>query len=619
MTTDFESFAGQIRRLAQALATLEPAAATVGVAPPDGQEWFDLLHRKLLPQLDVPPLLIVAIVGGTNIGKSVIFNHLAGEVASAATPLAAGTKHPVSLAPPGHNDPALLGRLFEPFELQPWRGPDDAVQESASNWLFWRVGRNVPGRLVLVDAPDIDSDVTVNWGRARAIRQTADVLIAVLTQQKYNDAAVKEFFREAVASDKPIVVAFNFCDLVADREYWPQWLAQFCGETGARPELVYLMPYDREAANQLRLPFYRVDSMAETGVDSAMAAAPATCLREELASLHFDAIKIRTFRGALRRVLDAERGVPAYLAAIRGAAGQFSAAAAALSATEMARVAWPTLPAAVLVEEIHRWWDAARSDWSRQIHGFYRVLGRGVTWPVRAAWNAMAGPREEPIAAFQRREREAVLLAVEKLLDELTRLAEVGNEILRPRLERLLGGRARTELLRQVEAAHAELPAVDEDYRAYLREELDAWKAANPPAVRFLQTLDHAVAVARPAITISLFVSGWVFAGDLVGQAAAHAVGHTAGQLATEAAIAGGITGGGEAIVSTTSEGVRQAAARLFRRLQSRYAQQRAQWLAGYLENDLLGGLLADLRRGAEVPSGAPFRETLAAIETLTP
>ena len=35
------------------------------------------------------------------------------------------------------------------------------------------------------------------------------VLLAVLTQQKYNDAAVKQFFRAAVEADKPIVVLFN--------------------------------------------------------------------------------------------------------------------------------------------------------------------------------------------------------------------------------------------------------------------------------------------------------------------------------------------------------------------------------------------------------------------------
>ena len=50
-------------------------------------------------------------------------------------------------------------------------------------------------------------------------------------------------------------------------------------------------------------------------------------LRDELAALHFDAIKIRTFRGALKIVLDRERGVPGYLEEIRRAAGEFAAAA----------------------------------------------------------------------------------------------------------------------------------------------------------------------------------------------------------------------------------------------------------------------------------------------------
>ena len=82
---------------------------------------------------------------------------------------------------------------------------------------------------------------------------------------------------------------------------------------------------------------------------------------------------------------------------------------------------------------------------------------------------------------------------------------------------------------------------------------------------------------------------------------------HAAGSVATEAAIVGGVTGGGEALLSTTSEGVRQAAGRLFLKLQSRYAQQRAGWLAGWLEEELLGELLSDLRRGAEVPQCPAF------------
>jgi hypothetical protein len=284
----------------------------------------------------------------------------------------------------------------------------------------------------------------------------------------------------------------------------------------------------------------------------------------------------------------------------------------------MARVAWPTLPARVLVDEIRSWWDVGRPAWSRSIHGFYRTLGQGLTWPVRSI-RKMMGPAPDPLETFRRQEREAILLAVEKMLDELDRLSQVGNDTLRPRLLVLLSGNARERLLERVGRAHESLPAVDEDYRAFLRAELDAWRQASPRAVRFIRSLDHVAAVARPAITVLLFVSGWHVAGDLAGQAVAHAAGHTVGQLAQEAAIAGGITGGGEVLVTTTSEGVSQAAGRLFIRLQSRYAQQRAGWLASWLEHELLGGLLAHLRRGAEVPQSAAFRQVETSLQALRP
>lgn len=601
----YQSFADEIRRLDQAIEALTPCAAAVGVAPPAGQEWFELLRHKLISQLDLPPLLVVAIVGGTNIGKSAIFNHLAGEVASASTPIAAGTKHPVCLVPKDLANPSLLKKLFEPFELHAWRSADDPLGDSVEDRLFWRVGSTMPPRLMLLDAPDVDSDAAVNWRRAKAIRQAADVLVAILTQQKYNDAAVKQFFRTAVEADKPIVVVFNQCEIESDRDFWPRWLATFCEHTGAKPELVYVVPYDRRAAEELRLPFFAVDSKGCSNSKPSN-------LRDDLAALHFDAVKIRTFRGALSRVLDSQHGASAYLRSIKLASGEFAAAADALSATEMARVGWPSLPVGVLVDEIRNWWDDSREAWSRQIHGFYRAFGQGATWPLRAAWKAVAGPTIDPLEAFRRQERAAVVSAVEKLLDELGRLAEVGNDTLRPRLMRLLGGHARATLLEQVQAAHETLPAVDEHYRVFLRQELDAWRDASPKAVRFLQSLDHAAALARPAITVAMFFTGLHFAGDLAGQAVTHVASTTAGQIATEAAIAGGITGGGEVLVSTTGEGVRQAAGRLFIRLQSRYAKQRATWLAEWLERELLGDLLADLRRGAEVSESEAFH----AVET---
>ena len=623
MSADFQLWADSVKQLHHRLTELEPVAARAGVPLPKDADWFELLEHKLLPQLARPALLVVAVVGGTNIGKSVLFNHLTGENASGVSPLAAGTKHPVCLVPkdlaphdlsqadPASDNSALMKSLFEGFKLEPWHSSDDPLEESASNRMFWRVGNNVPSRLLLLDTPDVDSDVAVNWARARAIRQVSDVLIAVLTQQKYNDAAVKQFFREAAAADKPILIVFNQCDLREDADYWPQWLDTFMAQTGARPERIYVVPSDRRAAGALQLPFY------EIGPDGRRPIGSAADLRQDLASLHFDAIKIRTFRGALGRLVDPHGGVGAYLASIRAASDEFSTAAKALSAREMARVAWPPLPAVILVDEVRKWWDGERAQWSRRVHGFYRKLGQGVTWPIRAAYDSLVPGRMEPLELLYRQERQAIVAAVENLLNELERLAEVGNETLRPRLRKLLGGDARQKLLADVQAAHEELPAVDSNYRAFLREELEAWRKGNPRVVKFLRSLDHVAAVARPALTVSLAVSGWIVAGDLVGQAAVQAVGQTAGGLATEAAIAGGITGGGEALVSTTTEGVRQAAVKLLGRLQARYAHQRAEWLAAWLENSLLGELLEELRQGAEAESCDAFRDAEKALENI--
>ncbi len=143
-----------------------------------------------------------------------------------------------------------------------------------------------------------------------------------------------------------------------------------------------------------------------------------------------------------------------------------------------------------------------------------------------------------------------------------------------------------------------------------LHTEFDAMRAAYPRTTRWLQSVDQALAVARPAITITLVVSGGVLAGGLVGQTAVHA----AGQFAADAAIASGI---GEAAVSTAGEGVRQSAARLFRRLQAGFARKRAQWLADFLENQLLGNLLDELRQGAAVAGSAEFKQVETAISDL--
>ena len=87
MPADFQHWAANVQQLHSRLTELSAEAVHVGVAPPQDSDWFELLEHKLLPQLSRPALLVVAVVGGTNIGKSVLFNHLDGRKCQRRQPL----------------------------------------------------------------------------------------------------------------------------------------------------------------------------------------------------------------------------------------------------------------------------------------------------------------------------------------------------------------------------------------------------------------------------------------------------------------------------------------------------------------------------------------------------
>ena len=94
------------------------------LAPLDGREWYRSLCEKLVPQLGEETYLVVAVVGGTNIGKSVIFNHIADARLSATSPLASGTRHPVCVVPEGFaSGHDLAGDLSRVSSCLPGRRP----------------------------------------------------------------------------------------------------------------------------------------------------------------------------------------------------------------------------------------------------------------------------------------------------------------------------------------------------------------------------------------------------------------------------------------------------------------------------------------------------------------
>ena len=213
----FAAWAGSVAELCAAVDRLTPVAASLGVTDASAAAWHGALYGKLRPQVSREPLLVAAICGGTNTGKSLITNSLVGSDISRSTPEAARTLHPVASLARGVAARTDLAALFPGFRPVAWRSEADAVDAEAADVLVWREdsGGEQPERLVVLDTPDIDGTLRENWHRAELVRNAADVIIAVLTQQKYNDAAVRDFFATAAVAGKTVIVVFNMVD-------WPR-------------------------------------------------------------------------------------------------------------------------------------------------------------------------------------------------------------------------------------------------------------------------------------------------------------------------------------------------------------------------------------------------------------
>jgi hypothetical protein len=621
MPASFQECAETTQRLHKAVLALENACSLLQISALEGREWFELLRQKLIPQLNDDAFLVVAVVGGTNLGKSVIFNHLAGSRASDTSPLASGTKHPVCLVPPGFTEKHDLAAIFEGFTLREWTTSEAALQEDAEHLMFWRINENTPDNLLILDTPDIDSDAPVNWQRADHVRRCADVLIAVLTQQKYNDAAVKKFFRNAAEEDKAALVVFNQCQLPDDDNYWPLWLNTFSNETGIHPEFVYVAPNDRQAAEEIRLPFYERNWPVESEDGIAKPESPVPNVERDLSAdlsqLRFQDIKIRTLRGSLNRLLDSQNGIPTYLEEISKGSRRFQAAGDLLSKDRLARLDhWPAIPNALLVTEIRGWWQTQREGWSKKVHNFYNAVGSGVTWPFRFAKKKIQGEQVPPLDEYRQREWKSIIDTVEEIYSRLTFLSQSGDALLESRLEKLLGGTTRVALIKTLETVHAEV-----DLQAELSElvslEMNSFREESPKFYTLLNRLDKTAAAVRPATSVVLFLTGLGPAGD----AAAHVVTDSAIQSVVH--VAGEVTGGtvaaavgDQAISGTASSSLGYIEAK-FRKLHTAFTGRRVQWLLEQLKTHLWGELLEELAEGATATTSKLYLEVQSILTEL--
>jgi len=587
----FAAWAGTVSALCEEVERLAPLAANLGAADPTAAEWHAALFGKLRPQVAREPLLVAAICGGTNTGKSLITNTLVGAAISRSVAEAARTLHPVASLARGVAVRVDLAELFPGFRPVPWTSEADALDTSAADVLVWREdpGGTQPERLVVLDTPDIDGTLRENWHRAELVRTAADVIVAVLTQQKYNDAAVRDFFAAAAAAGKTMIVVFNMVDWPRQRERIAGWLATFTAETAAAPVAVYAAPHDFAAADAGRIVLHPLPELTPDG--------SAQPLAERLATGDFDRIKRQAMAGAMRLVADPDDGLAAWLESIERAAAGWRDAQRTLEREGRVQVELPGPPREVVWDEVWRWLEPRRSAVDLVVSGGYRTVGRGLSWAARRfGIGRTEAERKDDFAAT---ELEALKRALADFIDRLDDACR-RDARLDARLGPRLAAADRTAWYADLERRHAALPLVSDDYRAFVRTELDRFADTNPGMVKAVLTALTVGSVVRPVMTVALFG-----AGAAAVPAAAGVLHHVLDFGITVAAPLAG-----EGAVAAAAQGIRPLIERLF----AGWSAERGRILAETLHDVVLGdGVeeIAILAAAASRPELARVRQLL--------
>jgi hypothetical protein len=169
-----------------------------------------LVVSKLLPELErgfAPPLVAV-VAGGTNVGKSTLFNSLLGRAVSSVDARAGHTAHPVAAGPASGRE--AVAALLPGASMQDLPGSTSAGPgtDAGAPTVYYAEGGS-PGGVVLIDSPDIDSALKAHHSRAFDSLIAADVFALVASPTKYNDKRCVEFLLDAAAMGKRAVVLFN--------------------------------------------------------------------------------------------------------------------------------------------------------------------------------------------------------------------------------------------------------------------------------------------------------------------------------------------------------------------------------------------------------------------------
>ncbi|MHC4393527.1 MAG: GTPase [Planctomycetota bacterium] len=179
-------------------------------------EALDLLDGKIVPELasSLTLPLFVAVLGGTNTGKSTVFNALAGVLLSETKITAGATKHPLVYVHQRWEKELLEGQVFDRIRCERLESPGQLLCVYDEPRMFFSFhDRKELKDVAFIDSPDFDSSEPHNRETAHKVLTQADVCLFLTTPQKYKDRVLVEDLETIAGQQKRVLVIFN---LVAD-------------------------------------------------------------------------------------------------------------------------------------------------------------------------------------------------------------------------------------------------------------------------------------------------------------------------------------------------------------------------------------------------------------------
>lgn len=202
------------RNLSDALSRLSFLEESEGYSESMAQltERRRLIDQKIVPDMGPNAPLLTVFLGGTNVGKSTMFNLAIGEAIACPSEVARGTRSPALYGNKTDLDLVKNAPVFKDYQRQTLtRAAELNEPIQGTKKAFFHVhNRDNLRSLVLVDAPDLDSNHEQNHATAKDALFCSDVVIFVTSNQKYRDAVCEELLARAARLGKRIYVIFNF-------------------------------------------------------------------------------------------------------------------------------------------------------------------------------------------------------------------------------------------------------------------------------------------------------------------------------------------------------------------------------------------------------------------------